>query len=721
MPDIPDNTLTTATLTGSGTYHSDLETPGDADWWQVSLVAGRTYGFKGALDADGPGLALDIRDDQGRVVLNDGGSLVVRDNIGLAFTPAQTGTYYINVHDWLGGQARGAYTLTAAMDDLADARLSHAAPLPRAGVSGILEVIGDADTYRIQLSAGLAASFLMFLPPENNLFPSARVQVLDAAGNILREAGQSELGAYVTPTVTGTYFVRVLDNRAFDLPVDPWPAQSPVGDFVLTPRLTDRIRGDALTDSTVLAGGSVLSRIDAYRDSDWHAVQVVAGETYTFVMRGASGERGLQKSLLTLRDSGGTEIASRSSWLGDASGAVQLTWTATQTGRMFLDAQAAEDAATVTAMLGVAGGGQYRISVSSTARELDGTARADVIAGGNGANVMRGFGGDDQLMGRGGHDLLLGQAGNDTLDGGTGNDTLVGGQGDDLLIGGAGTDTADYSGQIFVTVDLSRTGPQETGQGRDTLRQIDNLIGGAAGDRLTGNAGANHLWGGAGNDTLTGGGGHDRLDGGTGADLMRGGTGNDIYIVDHAQDRVIEGAGAGVDTVHASVSFRLGAHVEHLVLIGNAGIGGTGNALANRITGNAAANVLNGGAGADTLAGGGGNDVLIGGAGRDLLSGGAGADRFVFVQAGDSAPGIMRDMITDFSRAQGDRIDLRQIQDAALEFIGTAAFSGDSPELGYQRSGSDVILSADLDGDGRADFSVLLRGIGELSARDFLL
>ena len=64
------------------------------------------------------------------------------------------------------------------------------------------------------------------------------------------------------------------------------------------------------------------------------------------------------------------------------------------------------------------------------------------------------------------------------------------------------------------------------------------------------------------------------------------------------------------------------------------------------------------GRGGDRLDGGPGRDRLHGGADGDLLQGGAGADKFVFHAPGHSAPDE-QDLILDFSRRQGDRIDLR--------------------------------------------------------------
>ena len=55
------------------------------------------------------------------------------------------------------------------------------------------------------------------------------------------------------------------------------------------------------------------------------------------------------------------------------------------------------------------------------------------------------------------------------------------------------------------------------GVAEDTIRNIENVIGGSGNDTLTGDALANSFIGGAGNDLLKGGGGNDVLDGGAGS------------------------------------------------------------------------------------------------------------------------------------------------------------------------------------------------------------
>lgn len=167
---------------------------------------------------------------------------------------------------------------------------------------------------------------------------------------------------------------------------------------------------------------------------------------------------------------------------------------------------------------------------------------------------------------------------------------------------------------------LSRQAVHVTGSVED-----DFLLGGPARDILSGGRGHDRLNGGAGDDTLAGGAGDDRLNGGAGRDVMRGGGGHDTYWVNDVRDRVIEAA-AGHDRIQSSVSYRLPARVEDLVLTGSARLDAIGNALDNILIGNRAANVLEGR---------GGHDVLDGKAGADRMIGGGGHDTYFVDDRGD--------------------------------------------------------------------------------------
>jgi serralysin len=183
---------------------------------------------------------------------------------------------------------------------------------------------------------------------------------------------------------------------------------------------------------------------------------------------------------------------------------------------------------------------------------------------------------------------------------------------------------------------------------------IENATSGSGDDTLTGNNAHNHLYSSAGNDVLTGGAGSDILNGGGGNDRMTGGTGHDIYYVSATGDRIIEAGNQGTDSVRSLISYNLITHVENLQLIGTANITGRGNSGNNSVTGNAAHNLLNGGSGDDIVGGGAGNDLIYGSLGRDTLTGDAGDDRFAFNTALGSGN---VDDILDFSVAD-DSISL---------------------------------------------------------------
>jgi hypothetical protein len=171
-------------------------------------------------------------------------------------------------------------------------------------------------------------------------------------------------------------------------------------------------------------------------------------------------------------------------------------------------------------------------SESSAAVILDlsiGTAQSSDYGTYTISNIQNlyGSGLNDTLTGDANANLLSGGIGNDSLIGGSGNDTLIGGTGNDYLDGGVGTaDLVTYAG-VGNAVVVSLAAGTATGDGSDTLTNIENIIGTDYNDTLTGSTAANVIDGGIGNDTIDGGSGNDTLTGGTGTDIILGGTGND--------------------------------------------------------------------------------------------------------------------------------------------------------------------------------------------------
>lgn len=398
-------------------------------------------------------------------------------------------------------------------------------------------------------------------------------------------------------------------------------------------------------------------------------------------------------------------------------------------------------------IIGLAGAGGP-IDGTNSGETLNGTSGDDEINGLGGADTLNGLAGNDTLNGGDQNDVLNGDAGNDVLNGGLNIDTLNGGDGDDTLDGGIGVDIyaggagndiyyIDAGNEVVTEANNSGTDLIFSAAGNFSLSSFienitligtaSNATGNSVANIMNGNARANILSGGSGNDTLNGFDGADQLRGGLGNDTMTGGAGNDRYVVNDLTDILAEGAGADVDTVVSYVDWTLAVNFENLTLISTAA-NGTGNAVRNNIAGNNVANVLSGLGGDDSISAQGGNDTLYGGTGRDTLTGGLGADSFVF-DDGHFVGGTVgtADRIRDFSRAQGDRIDLSAMDavtggaDNVFAFIGTAAFGGIAGQLRYELLSGNTYVSGDLNGDSVADFMLRVDGTAALVATDFFL
>lgn len=181
-----------------------------------------------------------------------------------------------------------------------------------------------------------------------------------------------------------------------------------------------------------------------------------------------------------------------------------------------------------------------RIDLRNTRPQQTGEGRDTLISIEN----LRTGAGNDHLTGDHNPNRLEGGAGNDTLLGMGGDDTLIGGPGDDVLDGGPGSDWAVFPGRLPVVVSLAIRGRQDTGQGNDLLRNIENLQGGSGSDRLTGNSAANQIRGGGGNDRIHGGAGNDTLFGNNGHDTLWGGAGDDWLWGGAGHDQLTGGPGA---------------------------------------------------------------------------------------------------------------------------------------------------------------------------------
>jgi Ca2+-binding RTX toxin-like protein len=159
------------------------------------------------------------------------------------------------------------------------------------------------------------------------------------------------------------------------------------------------------------------------------------------------------------------------------------------------------------------------------------------------------------------------------------------------------------------------------------------------------------------------------------------------------------------------------------------GVGGNDVVFAaagnDRLFGGSGRDYLNGGDGNDKVVGGSGSDRIVGGLGSDKLSGNGGRDIFDFNSVADSPSGSGRDLIVDFN---DDRIDFQDIDansefsgNQAFTFIGADSFAAHGNVAGLIRIEMTGLVQADVNGDGLADFEVMVLSSKPLEANDFIL
>ena len=310
------------------------------------------------------------------------------------------------------------------------------------------------------------------------------------------------------------------------------------------------------------------------------------------------------------------------------------------------------------------------------------TNRADTFTQGLSANnieiTLFTLGGNDRVNLNRDDDL----GGGNTVDTGKGNDVVQNlkesgnvirlGNGNDTYIGlGFGSFATDPFDQVFA------------GKGKDTIAVATFQ---------------SRYFGQSGNDTFFSVGWQNTFDGGSGTDTISYAPRDDDSTQGGSAVTIHLGAG----TVQTGTS-----RTETLVSIENA----TGSGASDVIIGSSVANRLEGAGGFDDL------------------TGGLGADRFVFARVADSQvsdDGI--DLVADFSRAQGDRIDVSGIDaksgvagNQAFTFIGTGDFTGAKGQLRVEAVSDGLILSGDRNGDRVADFRIGLLDLTTLAASDIIL
>ncbi|MBN8531660.1 MAG: M10 family metallopeptidase C-terminal domain-containing protein, partial [Alphaproteobacteria bacterium] len=357
--------------------------------------------------------------------------------------------------------------------------------------------------------------------------------------------------------------------------------------------------------------------------------------------------------------------------------------------------------------------------------------------GGSGADTLLGGAGNDTVVaGNGSNNSLTGGDGNDSMYGGEGSDTVRGGNGNDTITGSTGYWSSDFYGDAGDDSIGGITGSLvDGGADNDTLTVYDSntILGGAGNDSIVGANGSVSIDGGADNDTISINNGQltagDTIAGGAGTDTIRFNWGGHTFDTTTMSLSGVENftanGGGGLSFVFNDAYFATLASATVTITGSDFSFTVNASALGAANSVNVTGSYSN--PGSDNYSGGAGADSLTGALNADTLSGGGGADRFIYTfNGGSHESGIgagNRDIISDFSQAQTDRLDLSAYAGAATFRAGgngTADFTAGF-QVAYQQSGGNTIVMVDTDGNNATDFEIELTGLFTLAGGDFVL
>ena len=301
--DFDAGTGTTGTVAVGGSTTGEIESPGDRDWFAVTLDAGRTYriDLEGLFTAAG---TLSVPDMQG--IYDANGVLIVditdgSEGAGLNsrvyFTAEEDATYYVAAGGY--GRVVGTYTLSVTdttdgdPDDFEAGTGTSGAVEVDGSATGDIEIFGDRDWFAVTLEAG--GIYRIKLDFENRFVTlyNPYVRGIHDANGILIDGTEDNKGGtgyatsrvYFTAEEAGTYYVAVGSDSDWE------------GAYTLSvTEIPDDFAAGTDTAGAVEVGGSETGRIDFEDDRDWFAVTLEAGRTYRIDLEGSWTGHG------TLRD-----------------------------------------------------------------------------------------------------------------------------------------------------------------------------------------------------------------------------------------------------------------------------------------------------------------------------------------------------------------------------------------------------------------------------------
>ena len=320
------DTTTTGRVPMNGSVRGRVDYPTDQDWYRVRLTAGKVYRIEqvgvtgdyyestqygtldfpllhGVYDEDGVLADGTIHHEQGNDYdgSSDGESNDLRERV--FFAPESSGTYYISAGTVTVGSPfseSGTYTLTVNQlpdDHPADASTTGSVTVGDK-TEGRLQFPDDVDWFAVELEADKSywirakgwrsGHGTLRTTKINGVYDSGGVLIEDTTSD---GGGVGDFNATLvfTPDAAGTYYVSVAQGPWGYLWDELW-AGGTYKLFVddVTDGIPDDCGEDAASACALGVPGSKRGDLEVDGDSDWFAVELVAGKSYTFDSDGVS-------------------------------------------------------------------------------------------------------------------------------------------------------------------------------------------------------------------------------------------------------------------------------------------------------------------------------------------------------------------------------------------------------------------------------------------------
>ncbi|MFS2139546.1 pre-peptidase C-terminal domain-containing protein [Duganella sp. Dugasp56] len=332
-----------ATDTGAGkltlgtALNGALQYAGDVDRFKVTLASNVLYKITlsngDAATAADSALALKMLDPSGKSLTPDysgsaGGTIMYR------LTTTAAGTYTLDVGDSYTPQRGYTLTATALVDEYGNTAATAAALALGKQIAGSLQIPTDKDVFSLDLAAG--GSYLVSLARTQSSGATPHWTLTDSKGNLVdADPVTGTKDQSFTVGAAGKYYLTVAN-----------PSPNPSTDWdtgygLKVSAVADDFGAAAATAGKLAIGASVAGKLEAGGgDSDWFAVALEAGATYTFSVKGTLQELyggSATDAPLRLLDASGKQLAIVNHPTGTNSGNPSLSYTAVAKGTYYVD------------------------------------------------------------------------------------------------------------------------------------------------------------------------------------------------------------------------------------------------------------------------------------------------------------------------------------------------------------------------------------------------